>query len=151
MRKLSIFVMLAIATLVTAQDKKFVISGEMSSTALCYSEGTVDEVKLERSVDGRNVVLATAKVEGGKFRIEGTAPEMLTLCYITGFDNGSIQLFLEEGEIKVGPFDAAYPVAAFIGGTPSNDVYQEYTDLNRRCIKESKERMRLQRRMFLQK
>lgn len=143
MRKLSIFVMLAIATLVTAQDKKFVISGEMSSTALCYSEGTVDEVKLERSVDGRNVVLATAKVEGGKFRIEGTAPEMLTLCYITGFDNGSIQLFLEEGEIKVGPFDAAYPVAAFIGGTPSNDVYQEYTDLNRRCIKESKERMKV--------
>lgn len=143
MRKLSIFVMLAIATLVTAQDKKFVISGEMSSTALCYSEGTVDEVKLERSVDGRNVVLATAKVEGGKFRIEGTAPEMLTLCYITGFDNGSIQLFLEEGEIKVGPFDAAYPVPAFIGGTPSNDVYQEYTDLNRRCIKESKERMKV--------
>ena len=143
MRKLSIFVMLAIATLVTAQDKKFVISGEMSSTALCYSEGTVDEVKLERSVDGRNVVLATAKVEGGKFRIEGTAPEMLTLCYITGFDNGSIQLFLEEGEIKVGPFDAAYPVAAFIGGTPSNDVYQEYIDLNSRCIKESMERMKV--------
>ena len=41
MRKTLLFVMLAVATFVTAQDNKFVIRGEMSSTTLCYSNETV--------------------------------------------------------------------------------------------------------------
>ena len=142
MRKTLLFVMLAVATFVTAQDNKFVIRGEMSSTTLCYSNETVKEVKLECTVDGQPVVLATSLVVDGKFTFEGTAPEVLDLCNITGFDNGSIQLFLEPGVINVGPFDAAYPVSARIGGTPCNDVYQEYTDLNRKSIAESKVRMK---------
>lgn len=142
MRKTLLFVMLAVATFVTAQDNKFVIRGEMSSTTLCYSNETVKEVKLECTVDGQPVVLATSQVADGKFTFEGTAPEVLDLCNITGFDNGSIQLFLEPGVINVGPFDAAYPVSARIGGTPCNDVYQEYTDLNRKSIAESKVRMK---------
>ena len=36
MRKILLFVMLAVATFVTAQDNKFVIRGEMSSVTLCY-------------------------------------------------------------------------------------------------------------------
>ena len=142
MRKLFALTLLAIATLATAQEKKFVIRGEMSSTTLCYSEGTVKEVRLEQLVDGQPVVVATSLVEEGKFVIEGVAPDVLGLYNITGFDNGSIQVFIEEGEIKVGPFDAAYPVGAKVGGTPSNDVYQTYLDLNSRCIQESKVRMK---------
>lgn len=142
MRKTLLFVMLAVATFVTAQDNKFVIRGEMSSTTLCYSNETVKEVKLECTVDGQPVVLATSQVADGKFTFEGTAPEVLDLCNITGFDNGSIQLFLEPGVINVAPFDAAYPVSARIGGTPCNDVYQEYTDLNSKSIAESKVRMK---------
>ena len=142
MRKLFALTLLAIATLATAQEKKFVIRGEMSSTTLCYSEGTVKEVRLEQLVDGQPVVVATSPVEEGKFVIEGVAPDVLGLYNITGFDNGSIQVFIEEGEIKVGPFDAAYPVGAKVGGTPSNDVYQTYLDLNSRCIQESKVRMK---------
>ena len=142
MRKLFALTLLAIATLATAQEKKFVIRGEMSSTTLCYSEGTVKEVRLEQFVDGQPVVVATSPVEEGKFVIEGVAPYVLGLYNITGFDNGSIQVFIEEGEIKVGPFDAAYPVGAKVGGTPSNDVYQTYLDLNSRCIQESKARMK---------
>jgi thiol-disulfide isomerase/thioredoxin len=42
----------------------------------------------------------------------------------------------------VGPFDAAYPVGAKVGGTPSNDIYQAYLDLNSQCIKEAKARMK---------
>ena len=142
MRKLFVLALLVIATFATAQEKKFIIRGEMSSTTLCYSEGTVTEVKLEQLVDGQPVVVATSAVENGRFVIEGTAPDMLGLYNITGFDNGSIQVFIEEGEIKVGPFDAAYPVGAKVSGTPCNDVYQAYLDLNSQCIQESKVRMK---------
>ena len=133
---------MAVAVVATAQEKRFVIHGEMSSNKLCYSNGTVNEVKLEQQVDGVQTVIATAKVEDNCFTIEGVAPEKPSLYYITGFDNGSIQVFLEEGEIFVGPFDAAYPVGTTIKGTPCNDTYQAYIDLNNRCIKEGKVRMK---------
>ena len=142
MRKLITLTLLAIATLATAQEKKFVIRGEMSSPVLCYTDDTVKEVYLDHLVDGQTVVVATAPVVDGKFVIEGTAPSSLELYNITGFDNGSIQVFIEEGEIQVGPFDAAYPVGAKVGGTPSNDIYQAYLDLNTQCIQEAKTRMK---------
>ncbi len=142
MRKLLVLTLLAFATLGTAQERKFVIKGEMASNKLCYSNDSVKEVRLELLVDGVQTVIAASPVKEGKFTFEGTAPEELTLCSITGFDNGAIQFFLEEGEIIVGPFDAAYPVAAKTGGTPCNDLYQAYIDLNNRCINESKARMR---------
>lgn len=142
MRKLLTLTLLAVATWATAQEKTFVIRGEMSSTALCYSDAMVKEVRLEHYVDGQVVVVATSAVEDGKFVLEGVAPDVLGLCNITGFDNGSIQIFIEEGEIKVGPFDAAYPVGARVGGTPANDVYQAYLDLNDQCVEDSKARMK---------
>ena len=142
MRKLITLTLLAIVTLATAQEKKFVIRGEMSSPVLCYTDDTVKEVHLDHLVDGQTVVVATAPVVDGKFVIEGTAPSSLELYNITGFDNGSIQVFIEEGEIQVGPFDAAYPVGAKVGGTPSNDIYQAYLDLNTQCIQEAKARMK---------
>ena len=142
MRKFVLMALLAVATITVAQEKKFVIKGEMSSPQLCYSENFVTEVQLDHVVDGMHVPLAKATVENNRFTIEGVAPEKPVIAYIKGFDNGSIQVFLEEGEIKVGPFDAAYPVAARVTGTPSNDTYQEFLDLNNRCIDESKERMK---------
>lgn len=142
MRKLLVFTLLALATWATAQEKKYVIRGEMSSAQLCYSNEMVKEVSLVQNVDGQPVLIASAPVVDGKFVLEGTVPAALDLYNITGFDNGSIQVFIEEGEIKVGPFDAAYPVGARVGGTPSNDIYQTYLDLNTQCIKESKERMK---------
>ena len=142
MRKLFTLMLLSIAFLGTAQERKFVIRGEMSSPVLCYSTELVKEVRLEQLVDGQPVVVATAPVVDNTFVIEGVAPETLALYNITGFDNGSIQVFIEEGEIKVGPFDAAYPVGAKVCGTPSNDVYQAYLDLNSQCVLEAKARMK---------
>ena len=142
MRKLLVLALLAISTVITAQEKRFVIRGEMSSPVLCYSNETVTEVKLEQMVDGQMVETATAPVVDNKFVFEGIVPAELGLFNITGFDNGTIQLFIEEGVINVGPFDAAYPVGARIGGTPSNDMYQAYIDLNSECIKEAKVRMK---------
>ena len=142
MRKLFTLMLLCVAFWSTAQERKFVIRGEMSSPVLCYSTELVKEVRLEQLVDGQPVVVATVPVVDNKFVIEGVAPETLALYNITGFDNGSIQIFIEEGEIKVGPFDAAYPVGAKVCGTPSNDVYQAYLDLNSQCILEAKARMK---------
>ncbi len=142
MRKMFLMALLAVATFAVAQEKRFVIKGEMTSTTLCYSNETVKEVKLEQTVDGVSTVVATAPVVDGKFTFEGVAPDAVGLWSLSGFDNGSIQFFLEEGEIKIGPFDAAYPVGARMGGTPSNDTYQAYLDLNNKCIAESKMRMK---------
>ena len=142
MRKFLVLALLAISTVITAQEKRFVIKGEMSSPVLCYSNESVTEVKLEQMVDGQMVVTATVPVVDNKFVFEGVVPAELALFNITGFDNGTIQLFIEEGVINVGPFDAAYPVGARIGGTQSNDMYQAYIDLNGKCIKEAKERMK---------
>lgn len=142
MRKMFLMALLAVATFAVAQEKRFVIKGEMTSTTLCYSNETVKEVKLEQTVDGVSTVVDTAPVVDGKFTFEGVAPDAVGLWSLSGFDNGSIQFFLEEGEIKIGPFDAAYPVGARIGGTPSNDTYQAYLDLNNKCIAESKMRMK---------
>ncbi len=142
MRKLFVLTLLAIATWGTAQERKFIIKGEMSSPMLCYSDEIIKEVRLERIVDGQPVVVTTAPVVDRMFILEGIAPETIDLYNITGFDNGSIQVFIEEGEIKVGPFDAAYPVGAKVGGTSSNEIYQSYLDLNSQCIQESKVRMK---------
>ena len=142
MRKFILMALLAVATITVAQEKRFVIRGEMSSPQLCYSEAFVEEVQLELIIDGQPTVIATAAVENNRFTLEGIAPAMPVIGYIKGFDNGSIQVFLEEGEINVGPFDAAYPVAAEISGTPANDTYQAFLDINDKCIQESKERMK---------
>ena len=142
MRRILVMLLLATSMVITAQEKKFVIRGEMSSPVLCYSNESVTEVKLEQMLDGQIVEVATAPVENNRFVFEGVVPSELALYNITGFDNGTIQLFIEEGEINVGPFDAAYPVGARIGGTPSNDMYQAYIDLNSQCIKEAKARMK---------
>lgn len=142
MRKFLLISLLAIATVTVAQEKRFVIRGEMSSSIMCYSTDAVKEVRLEHVEDGQATIIATAAVENNKFIIEGTAPEKPSIYNIAGFDNGSITLFLEEGEIFVGPFDAAYPVAANVGGTPCNDIYQKYLDLHEQCIADSKTRMK---------
>ena len=142
MRKFLLLALLAISTVITAQEKRFVIKGEMNSPVLCYSNESVTELKLEQMVDGQQVLIATSPVVDNKFVFEGVVPQELGLFNISGFDNGTIQLFIEEGVINVGPFDAAYPVGARIGGTPSNDMYQAYIDLNSECVKAAKARMK---------
>lgn len=142
MRKFFLISLLIVATITTAQEKKFIIHGEMSSPQLCNSKEFVKEVYLDHVVDGQHVTIDTATVENNRFTFEGVAPEQTIIGFIKGFDNGSIQVFLEEGEINVGPFDAAYPVAAKVGGTPSNDIYQQFLDINDQCIVESKARMK---------
>lgn len=142
MRKIFLFALAVAATLVSAQENRFVIRGEMSCDSLLYSDGVVKSVNLVKDGADGPVTIATAEVSQGRFTFEGIAPEQPETYNITGFNNGAIQVFVEPGEITVGPFDARYPVAAKIGGTPCNEIYQGYLDVNDRCINESRERMK---------
>lgn len=133
---------LGVAVLMQADDKRFVIHGELICDSLRFSKKTVEYLYLTHGTDGVTEVLDTAEVINKKFTFEGVVPAELDFYNISGFDNGAVQLYLEEGEIQIHPFDARFPVAARIGGTPANDVYQEFCDVNTRAIEESKERMK---------
>lgn len=125
-----------------ADGGKYVIRGEMTYDTLRYSKQQIKEVYLTMPIDGVDTNIDTAKVENMRFTFRGVAPEKLDICNITGFDNGSIQVFLEPGEIKISHIDSRFPVASHIGGTPCNDVYQGYINTNNQAIRESKERMK---------
>ncbi|MBR5475939.1 MAG: AhpC/TSA family protein [Bacteroidaceae bacterium] len=140
MKRAILFTITAIMSIgLFADGGKYIIRGEMTCDSLCYSRERVKEVYL---VDAAENVIDTATVENMSFVFEGIAPQKLDLYTITGFDNGTVQIFLEAGEIKISQLNARYPVASRIGGTPCNDVYQEFINTNSRAINQSKERMK---------
>lgn len=132
MRKIIIaFSLLALCAKAPAQTaKKYTITGEMSKDSLYTTSGTVKKVYLTRNVDGREITIDSAAVSGKRFVFKGVAPDVLDVAFIKGFDNGVIQLFLEEGDIVVERFDARFPVGAKVKGTPNNDVLYGYQKLN---------------------
>lgn len=124
-----------------AQGKNFVITGEMTRDSLRFTRQAITQLTLNHIVDGQEEVLATAKVTGKKFRFEGVAPEYVEAAFISGFDNGNVQLLLEEGHITVAPFDAHFPVSAQIGGTPNNEVWNTYQSLRSKSGEDAKRKM----------
>ena len=143
MKNLLLILFVLVAALpIHADNGRYVIKGKMSCDSLRFEKKRVSQLFLVGNVDGAEVTIDTANVVDGCFTFEGDVPALLDVYSITGFDNGVIQVFLEEGEITISPFDARFPVAARIGGTPCNDVFQSYVDVNNLSIQESKERMR---------
>lgn len=143
MKKLLLFLFTMAAVLPLHADKgKFVVKGKMSCDSLRFEKKRIEQLLLVGTTDGREVTLDTAKVVDGEFIFEGDVPVVLDVYNIKGFDNGGIQVFLEEGEIVIEPFDARFPASARIGGTPCNEVFQAYIDANNASIEESKMRMR---------
>lgn len=143
MRKNILVALLLMCTaIMQAQELRFTIRGELTNDSLRYTAQRVEQLFLKRTIDGVETTVDTATVSNGVFTFSGVAPAEVEMCNITGFDNGSIQVFLEPGDITVGPFDARFPVAARIGGTPGNKVMQGFYDVNQACIASSKERMK---------
>ncbi len=127
---------------VHAQEKRFTITGEMECDSLRFTKDVVKTVFLTQSVGDQTVTLDSANVENGKFCFTGVVPQKLDVYEITGFDNGGIQIFLEEGDITITQIDARFPTASYIGGTSANKVYQEYKNINSKAIKEGTVRMK---------
>ena len=125
-----------------AQEQRFTIRGELTNDSLRYTAQRVEQLYLKRTIDGVETTVDTATIANGVFTFSGVAPAELEIYHITGFDNGNIQVFVEPGEITVGPFDARFPVAAKIGGTPCNDVAQGFYDVNSACTETSRVRMK---------
>lgn len=110
-------------------QQRYTIQGEMTRDSLRFTKQAITKLYLTCQINGEMVAVDSAEVKNKRFRFEGVAPDMLTIGAITGFDNGSIQLFLEAGDINVGPFDGHFPVAAKVNGTPNNNIYAEYQNL----------------------
>lgn len=127
---------------ICAQSKQFTIHGEMSCDSLRFSPQKIEKLYLVYNKDGVETIIDSATVENKCFTFKGAVPKEIETYNITGFDNGGIQVFIEEGEITISPFDARFPVSAHIGGTPCNDIMQQYVDINNKSIKEGTQRMK---------
>lgn len=127
-----------------AQNKgQYIIQGALTNDSLRNSPSTVKKLYLCRLVEGDMVKLDSTTVTRKKqFSFKGIAPNEVEAYYITGFDNGAIQIFLEPGTITVEPFHASYPVGAKVSGTPANNVYAAYRKMADNHITESKAAMK---------
>jgi len=128
-------------TAVAQQNGNYVITGTMTVDSLRYTPERIKKVYLTHEVQGQDVVVDSATVENGRFTFKGEAPGVVAPYRISGFDNGTVQLFLEPGEITVLPFDGRFPVGASVKGTPGNDVLFAYQQSGSGAVDIAKQRM----------
>ncbi len=115
------------------------IKGEILDDGQQYSSEKISKVYLTRIDEyDRLINIDSAKIKKGrysfKYNMQKNEPVMLYL--ITGFDNGNIQLFLEPGEINVQTRHAAFPNSSVVSGTPTNDIYNQYKTISKKCTNE---------------
>lgn len=120
---------------VSAQDL-CVINGKISDDRLANGKAIKKVFLTSYDEYGRPTVVATAKVKKGsytfKYKTSADAPVMQHA--ITGFDNEkSIKLFIEPGTVVVNTAAAANPCQSEVSGTPTNDLYKEYKDIDRKA------------------
>ena len=94
-----------VSSAIAQQEGQFVITGTMCIDSLRYTPQTVKKIYLSHEVNGQELVVDSAVVTNKQFTLKGTAPKQVTPYRISGFDNGTIQLFLEPGNITVLPFE----------------------------------------------
>lgn len=127
------------------QDKvpanQYVIKGNFSRDSLRFTPEVVKEVYLKRLLDGQMVVIDTAKVVNKSFEFRGRTPEEIEMYYISGFDNGEIQVFLEDGQIEINNIDASFPVAAKVLGTENNNLFTEFVSVLGKANEQGRVRM----------
>lgn len=71
-----------------------------------------------------------------EFRYKMKPGEPVMIYALTGFDNGQVPVFVEHGTVNVEIKKAAFPAAAQVSGTPTNNLYHEYKQITERCIQE---------------
>ena len=134
--------MAAVCIAANAQGgREYTIEGRFSQDSLRFTPQKVATVYLSRLADGQLQKVDSAKVENKAFTFRGIAPEHTGAYFITGFDNGEVQLFLEPGNISVGPVNARFPHGTRVSGTPANDTYSRYLRLNEDLMEYSRKNM----------
>lgn len=123
-------------TAVQAQDR-CVIKGEITgSDSLRFTPVPVRMVYLSKVDEyDRPIQVDSAVVKDKKFQFtrEMKAGEPIMLHMIQGFDNGSINLFVEPGEISVKIATAQFPAGAAITGTPNNELQSKFHHIQGKC------------------
>lgn len=117
---------------VYAQDL-CVINGKIADDKLANGKAIKKVFLTSADEYGRRTVVAEAKVKKGsytfKYKISADAPVMQYT--ITGFDNEKgIKLFVEPGTVAVNTATAQNPCQSKLSGTPTNDLYEEYKQID---------------------
>lgn len=132
---------------VYAQDE-CVIEGNVVKDSLRFDKKRIEKLYLskldeyDRLVVVDSASLSAAKNNGAercrtfRFKRQLAKDEPTLLYFITGFDNGNVQVFVEQGVVKVNIKDAAFPAGAHVSGTITNNLYNEYKAISERCVKE---------------
>jgi cytochrome oxidase Cu insertion factor (SCO1/SenC/PrrC family) len=117
---------------VYAQDV-CVINGKIADDKLANGKAIKKVFLTSADEYGRRTVVAEAKVKKGsytfKYKVSADAPVMQYT--ITGFDNEKgIKLFVEPGTVAVNTATAQNPCQSKLSGTPTNDLYEEYKQID---------------------
>ena len=117
---------------VYAQDV-CVINGKIADDKLANGKAIKKVFLTSADEYGRRTVVAEAKVKKGsytfKYKVSADAPVMQYT--ITGFDNEKgIKLFVEPGNVAVNTATAQNPCQSKLSGTPTNDLYEEYKQID---------------------
>lgn len=117
---------------VYAQDV-CVINGKIADDKLANGKAIKKVFLTSADEYGRSTVVAEAKVKKGsytfKYKVSTDAPVMQYT--ITGFDNEKgIKLFVEPGTVLVNTATAQNPCQSKLSGTPTNDLYEEYKQID---------------------
>lgn len=139
--KLVLLLLCAANSVLAQTNQTFVIQGTMRVDSLRNANQTVKKVYLTHEVNGTEEVVDSALVTHKAFSFRGTAPKYVEPYHISGFDNGTIQVFLEPGTITILPFDARFPVGAQVKGTAANDVFLAYREQSEANIQKGRARM----------
>lgn len=135
MTKYSIFKLIAVCSLgvistgLNAQSKKCTINGTLTNVKLKNGK-QIKKVYLNRlNGDGSISLVDSSLVQQKSFAFNRTVDEYPMVYTVSGFDNGNIKLFVEEGQVNL-KADAAVPGNAMISGTTNNEVLSKYQVLN---------------------
>lgn len=131
-------------------QKECVIKGTVMKDSMRYSPQQVNKVYLSALdeydrfivIDSTTLSKPDKRTAGARtftLRRKLSEGEPVLLYFLTGFDNGNIQVFIEPGTVSVNIKDAAFPGGATVSGTPTNDLYAEYKAISDRCIKEQED------------
>lgn len=121
---------------------KYEITGTLTNDALFRDKQPVKTLYLTRLSDGKYMRIDSTQVKNKKFSFKGQVPQVNEMYFISGFDNGMIPVFLEEGKITIAPFEAAYPASAIASGTPNNNIMAEAAKETDKELERAKERMK---------
>lgn len=115
-----------------------IIKGYVAKDTLLRSNQLLKKVFLSKIDEyDRLITVDSANVRNHHFEFTRTiAPgEPVLMYFITGFENGQTQLFLEPGTVNITIPNAGYPAGGTAAGTVTNDLYNNYKAISERCIK----------------